>query len=144
MSDEGPVGHGRGFRRRPRRRLELFEAYPSNPAEALLYTRRVSKRVFHSGYRDLILQAKNARDGQELQKVTDTWKSIDGKLYATLAWRSKVEEYRPKVAEAIRKRSDELRKTGSSLEVGGTANIPGVAGGGVKVKKATTQEPASG
>jgi hypothetical protein len=124
--------------------LERSEVYPSNAAEELLYAGRVSKRVFHSGYRDLILQAKNARDGQELQKVKDTWQSIDRKLYAAPAWRSEVEKYRPKLAEAIRKRSDELRKTGSSLEVGGTASIPGVGGGGVKVKKATTQEPALG
>jgi len=78
---------------------------------------RPSRKQVEIAYGYLNTCAKNARDNRELDDVEEANNFLFERLINTM-WALKVKDAHKRISAAIRKRSDELRETGSKSKVG--------------------------
>jgi len=132
------AGRRRGFGRRQR-----SPEPRGDPVVILIRSRRVSKRQIERAQFKLIIDAKNARTQTALADVEARSGQVYSKLNQT-EWAPEGDKVYERVKEAIGKRDEQLRETGTETGAGvsGTLTpVGGTLGGSVRRKK--TKQPPS-
>jgi hypothetical protein len=111
-----------------------------DPVEALIQSHRPTRGRIERVFSKLNTDAGDARNPGQL----DNYAGKNERLYRRLEQTNHAqlaEDWYKRVSETIRKRSDKLRVTGSTVKVAVQGGLRGVGNAGVLVEKGTTKAP---